>query len=148
MYSPWGDIQHSDVFEAGVAAVSTASHGGIRVSKRYAEKHLSAAAIREAIDYAGYYWFEEDCDWAVPAFELPHLWDAFFKYSKLETADERRKSLTDTLIYWVTGYAVAKGLVYDGAHFYCHGTHVLFGRSTLEKDGEFWACSVCGKVVS
>jgi hypothetical protein len=144
MNSPWGQVQHSEKFDVGISSVSTAGHGGIRVSKRYAERHLSVAARRRAEFYAGYYWFEEDCDWAIPAFELPHLWDKFFQYGGPKTPEGRRQSLIDTLIFWNVRYAVEAGIANDGARFNCWN-HREAG--ILVKNGNTWVCQTCGDVI-
>jgi len=65
--SPWGPIQTVTPLGADVVAVTTASHGGLRVS-------LTALArlpepIRQTA-YSGDGWFEEDCDWALPYLAL------------------------------------------------------------------------------
>lgn len=60
-YSPWGPVQDSTELADGIVEVSTASHGGIWLSRerqkeiRYKENFLGSAE-----------WWEEDCDWAVP----------------------------------------------------------------------------------
>ncbi len=65
--SPWGPVQTVTPLGPDVVAVTTASHGGLRVS-------LSALArmsepIRQTA-YSGDGWFEEDCDWALPYLAL------------------------------------------------------------------------------
>jgi len=65
--SPWGPIQTVTPLGPDVVAVTTASHGGLRVS-------LTALArlpepIRQTA-YSGDGWFEEDCDWALPYLAL------------------------------------------------------------------------------
>ena len=44
MYSPWGEVQHKEVYQRGLTWVSTASHGGFMVAKGFAQRHLSDAA--------------------------------------------------------------------------------------------------------
>ena len=65
--SPWGPIQTVTPLGPEVVAVTTASHGGLRVS-------LTAfARLPEAIRQTAYSaggWFEEDCDWALPYLAL------------------------------------------------------------------------------
>jgi hypothetical protein len=61
--SPWGPIDSVTVLGPDAVAVTTGSHGGIRVS-------LSAWArfpepVR-ATRYSRNGWFEEDCDWCLP----------------------------------------------------------------------------------
>ena len=65
--SPWGPVQTVTPLGPEVVAVTTASHGGLRVL-------LTALArlpepIRQT-DYSGDGWFEEDCDWALPYLAL------------------------------------------------------------------------------
>jgi len=57
--SPWGDVQHCDTLCPGVFLVSTASHGGIMVSKDMAPM-LSTAARKCGFKQNGYLCFEED----------------------------------------------------------------------------------------
>ena len=61
--SPWGPIQTTTPLGPDAVAVTTASHGGLRIS-------LTALArlpepLRET-PYSGGGWFEEDCDWCIP----------------------------------------------------------------------------------
>ena len=61
--SPWGPIQTVTPLGPDAVAVTTASHGGLRVS-------LTALVripehLRET-RYSGGGWFEEDCDWCIP----------------------------------------------------------------------------------
>lgn len=61
--SPWGPIQTVTPLGPDAVAVTTATHGGIRVSL------TALARIPEplrATAYSGDGWFEEDCDWAIP----------------------------------------------------------------------------------
>jgi hypothetical protein len=61
--SPWGPIQTVTPLGPDAVAVTTASHGGIRVSL------AALARIPEplrATAYSGDGWLEEDCDWAIP----------------------------------------------------------------------------------
>lgn len=72
--SPWGEIQTSTRLADGVRWVSTASHGGLMVTRKVAEAQLSAKAI-SAARYGGWYCdhlcFEEDCEYAVAFYEHP-----------------------------------------------------------------------------
>ena len=65
--SPWGAIQHLTPLGPDAVAVSTASHGGIRISL------TTLARLPEPLQatvYSGAGWFEEDCDWAIPYLAL------------------------------------------------------------------------------
>lgn len=65
--SPWGAIQTVDPLGPEVVSVTTASHGGLRVSltalARLPEPIRQTAHSRDG-------WFEEDCDWALPYLAL------------------------------------------------------------------------------
>lgn len=73
METIWGEIQTSHRLADGVVDVTTASHGGIIVDKQVANNFLSKEAIQAADYENGHYYFEEDCDWAVFAFENPTI---------------------------------------------------------------------------
>ena len=65
--SPWGPIQTVTPLGPEVFAVTTASHGGLRVSP------AALACLPEQIRqtaHSGGGWFEEDCDWALPYLAL------------------------------------------------------------------------------
>lgn len=66
-YSPWGKIQDAAKIRSGFTNVSTAGHGGIRVSNKWASK-LPEVALKKGIQYANYWWFEEDVAYAIPFF--------------------------------------------------------------------------------
>jgi len=65
--SPWGAIQTVTPLGPDAVAVSTASHGGLRVSPEALAR--MSAAIRQTA-YSANGWFEEDCDWALPYLAL------------------------------------------------------------------------------
>jgi len=65
--SPWGPIQTVTPLGPDAALVTTASHGGLRVSLA-ALARLPEPVRRTA--YSGDGWFEEDCDWALPYLAL------------------------------------------------------------------------------
>ncbi|HEX4183204.1 MAG TPA: hypothetical protein VHY34_08090 [Caulobacteraceae bacterium] len=61
--SPWGAIQTVTPLGPDAVVVTTASHGGVRVSL------AALARIPEPLQgtaYSNAGWFEEDCDWAIP----------------------------------------------------------------------------------
>lgn len=70
-WSPWGGVQFATILCRGVRNVSTAGHGGLRVSEKLAEKKLSKLACSYAIHANGAYWFEEDCLCAIAFYEQP-----------------------------------------------------------------------------
>lgn len=109
--SPWGTIQYRKIFTRGFSSVSTAGHGGFMLSKRFAEKYLSREALKRAIKYRDYYCYEEDCDWAIPAFELKQYWEKIFQYAGEDINPEQY--LLKTLSYWNADYLVERGIEPD-----------------------------------
>lgn len=67
--TPWGAADYRKKFAVGVNLYATPSHGGICISKGKAEKYLTEAARKVALRYGNGYWFEEDCDFAIPLYE-------------------------------------------------------------------------------
>lgn len=85
MNTPWGNADFIDYFgnsldqrNETVIRVSTPSHGGIGIKVDAAENlyEISDYAKNVAIKSNGYYWFEEDCDWAIAVIEL-EVYDIF-----------------------------------------------------------------------
>lgn len=64
--SLWGPIQHITPLGPDAVVVSTASHGGVCVSRAALER------LPEPLRHTAYSggWFEEDCDWAIPYLAL------------------------------------------------------------------------------
>lgn len=152
MNTPWGRSQHIQRYDDGVAMVSTAGHGGLAVRREYGDKHLSQEARDEAIPQYGHYFFEEDCDWAIAALELPHIWDQLFQYSEKLTTEEARKAyLQDTIKYWNISYAVAKGFAVEGERFYCGQRDcTLESKLEVKVDPEGvkqFVCSSCQRII-
>lgn len=65
--SPWGPIQIVEELAPGVWSVATAGHGGLKLSP---ERVKRLPDICRATGYSGGGWFEEDCDWAIPALQF------------------------------------------------------------------------------
>jgi hypothetical protein len=73
MNSPWGIVQHVKKMISGVSQIGTEGHGGIRISIGFAKKHLSPEAIKRAIHMGSYLYYEEDCNYAIPCYEIYNL---------------------------------------------------------------------------
>jgi hypothetical protein len=71
MLTPWGASQTITKIEEGLLSVTTASHGGFLVSRKWAENNLTPEAIEEGEAFGLFLAYEEDCAWAVIAFEYP-----------------------------------------------------------------------------
>lgn len=108
-YSPWGGIQHSDVIARGLKAVSTAGHGGYMVTKNFANKYLSDACIKLGEVYGDYLCYEEDCAWAILAYDIV---DSFGDRMKEEDVsfEDYKQSLMRTLSYYYPNYLIEKGV--------------------------------------
>jgi hypothetical protein len=71
MPTPWGPAQHSDKLAQGVYNVSTSSHGGILVGQAVARERMTERAQEIGEPFGRFLAFEEDCDWAIVALEMP-----------------------------------------------------------------------------
>lgn len=80
MNTPWGCSDHIERFEVGIQQVGTPSHGGLLISQAKAKRLLPEPALRRAELCGGYYCWEEDCDWAIAIWHLPHLWERYFAH--------------------------------------------------------------------
>ena len=108
--TPWGKGHTTETFAPGFSNVSTPGHGGFMVSKSFAAQHLSPECIAAGIDFGKYVCFEEDCDWAMPAYELPQFWPRIFAYADAETKADPRAYLLRTLSAWRAEYLAARGI--------------------------------------
>lgn len=89
--TPWGKAQGSYRLARGVIFYYTAGHGGMKVSKRIAEKYMTEYARKHCINRYGAYWYEEDCDINLPLYELsmnlPGFADKALEFSKSATKE-------------------------------------------------------------
>lgn len=108
-YSPWGGIQYSVVIARGMKAVSTAGHGGYMVTEKFAEKYLSEPCKKRALTYSNYLCFEEDCAWAILAFDVFEHFGDKMKSEKV-TLEEYREGLIQTLSLYYADYLLEMGV--------------------------------------
>ena len=108
MPTPWGKADGKHKIAAGVWDVSTPGHGGIMVGKKVARRLLSPAAIKRGMDWGSWYCYEEDCNWALFAYEQPGLYAASWKTHAINPAEITpewvRREAHDSLIRWDQGY--------------------------------------------
>lgn len=64
--SPWGKIQRVEFFTPWLCRVSTAGHGGMKLSREF-----NRLVPKEVRSKGG--WYEEDCEWALVFFHLKDL---------------------------------------------------------------------------
>lgn len=138
--TPWGIADNvKDVAGDGtVVAVSTAGHGGIGV---HTSRTMPAYFRSQALRSGDWLWFEEDCDWAIPALSFPDLFpkdqdsakktlcnwhpDVYAKHygqrptaaeslkvAELERNERLKDKFTVTSAYSDTSWNVPKGFVY------------------------------------
>ena len=107
MYTPWGASQYVARYAVGFVSVGTSGHGGIMVTKKFADDHLSEEAKKRGIENSNYYCYEEDCDWAIPVFELPQYWGKVFEGMPISNP---REHLLKTLSYWNADYLEERGI--------------------------------------
>jgi len=69
--TPWGRADAAYNLARGVTFYGTPSHGGLKVSRGAARSKLSPAAIKQADQWGGAYWYEEDVAIAIPLYEVP-----------------------------------------------------------------------------
>lgn len=79
-HSPWGTVQTVEKprladGSALVQFVSTPSHGGYYVNE--AARRMMPYEVAHEGTFAGEGWYEEDCDWALVAVGLPHLFNDY-----------------------------------------------------------------------
>jgi len=100
--TPWGRSQDATKLLPGLIWYDTAGHGGLYVSQAVANKSLSAQARKNAIKYAGGYWYEEDCGWAIPMYENPE-WGKIFRV-KMGGKESTREELKQLIERWIPEY--------------------------------------------
>jgi hypothetical protein len=76
-WSPWGGIQNKQNLVRGVRFVSTASHGGLMITERFANRWLTKQARALAERWGSYFCYEEDCAYAIPCIENREIFTAF-----------------------------------------------------------------------
>lgn len=117
MNSPWGAIDACEEVAPGVSWISTPSHGGLRIVKTVAAQRLSQAARNRAIVQNDACWFEEDCLYAVAAYELEDLWPRMFRSSPDQSTDDRRRELLHIISSYKADYLLERHIEPDPAGF-------------------------------
>lgn len=109
-WTPWGAADFVEPLARGISWVGTPRHGGLRIAKGFAKRHLSSAAIKRAEEFANYLWYEEDVAWMIPMWELPQFWPkAFMHMRDYNTFQSRYDYLWQGLSRWFPQYLLAKG---------------------------------------
>ena len=100
--TPWGVAYNVVKCICGVALVATPSHGGFRISKGRAERELSEACRSYGEQMYGYYFFEEDCAYALPLYEHPEWFIKIYRTGENEIS--ARESAAETIRRWFPEY--------------------------------------------
>lgn len=141
--SIWGAIQHTTVLKKGLKIVSTAGHGGVMVTSRYAEKHLSEAARKRGERYGNYLCYEEDCDMSIPLFESPDVWE------KLWPDKDGHSILLSSLSRWNSDYLIEIGVEPDAEAYEEYLTNQKRRKMREERNGDLiiaaWSADELGK---
>jgi hypothetical protein len=108
--TPWGYADYQSKLDGtyqgqyveitDIVQVSTPSHGGLGINTHAGDIILSDYAKSEAIKSNGYYWFEEDCDWALLILEFNKFEPNILSEQLVEDAKKCAES-------WHANYAVA-----------------------------------------
>lgn len=117
--SPWGKIQHSERVTRGVRVVSTAGHGGIMVTRNFAERHFSAAARARGLPHGDHLCYEEDCKYSIVLWEMRNMGLAHAMFQVIE------EDVIKSLSRWNPDYLMEVGVVPD------YDTHELWRKSHL-----------------
>ena len=106
MLTPWGVASHQTHITNDVWFVETARHGGILVRQRVAHTLLSPEAIARGKSWGSWLVYEEDCDWALFAYEQPLLYAAacIAPGSPPRTVKEMQQAAHACLLLWHPDY--------------------------------------------
>lgn len=118
MSTLWGYVQHSTCITPGISWVCTDGHGGLRIRRRFAEANLSSAARQRAIKGERFFWYEEDCDYAVACWELIDKYPNIMQNDK--TIEENRAVLLKSLSTWNADYLKERGTDPDPESYLCY----------------------------
>jgi hypothetical protein len=95
MPTPCGKADYKqEVYNAGgsrVWEVGTPSHGGLMMSKRLTKLMLTAQGYKIGMEWGNRLWLEEDCGWAVFAYESPNVYCEYVKKSSRMPAKNTRR---------------------------------------------------------
>ena len=97
MFTPWGAPNTTNRLERGITYVRSASHGGLMLSRGYAESHLSAAARDLGVRFGEYFTYEMGAAWSLVAWELPHLREPIARAMKIDMQPDALKYLENIL---------------------------------------------------
>lgn len=101
MQTPWGKSDSETKPARGVTWVGTPGHGGFMIAKGVAKKSLSLAAQKRGESYGRYLAYEEDCAFAMVAWEHPE-W--------LPSPGLTKEKVLNSLSSWNADYLIERGI--------------------------------------
>lgn len=97
METPWGRADWQTDIAPGIIDISTASHGGLWLSKDRWNAMMDL--FPDFRPFAGVQWLEEDCDWIMAVL----TWPVLFPVEQIRAAWQTAQySKHVTLWYWTT----------------------------------------------
>jgi hypothetical protein len=137
MKTPWGKSDSKIIVKRGLSFVTTPSHGGFMVSKAYAGKHFSKAAIKRGKEYGSYLAYEEDCDYAVVVWEISGF-DIPSNFPITSTdipgiGKFTRESLIKSLTLWHADFLLERGVEPDAENLKWFNENRLQDRMREDK---------------
>lgn len=125
MQTPWGRADMVTKLEEGIYSVETSGHGGVMIVKSIANNILTESAIKRGQEFGNFICYEEDCDYAIPMYELKKCWDKYFA-PKEET--EIEQILIKSLSMWNPEYLIERGIPVSEKEY-----NQWYGRQLEEK---------------
>lgn len=124
--TPWGAADHVTDIAAGITAVGTPGHGGVKLTPQ--RNRQIPSALRESSG-----WYEEDCEWNIPARYFPEEFAA--QPHIRQTPGEIRDSAEASIKAW-----------FPERWEKANGRELEVGESA-EKDRRTWAARQGGKPI-
>jgi hypothetical protein len=110
MQTLWGTAQSKTEIAPHAYWVSTAGHGGVMIAEATARKELTPEAYRRGDVYGNYLCYEEDCLWAIVAFEKPTWFMMNKVFLRSASAKEIQNDAWKTLSAWNADYLIERGI--------------------------------------
>lgn len=111
MQTPWGASDYQEKLAEGMWWVGTPGHGGLMIGKAEARRKLTPEAQACGRPFGNWLCYEEDCDYAVPFYELQELREAWNRLAvKARQQQEIQASALDVLRCYHGAYLMARGL--------------------------------------
>lgn len=123
MNTPWGKSDGITKIQRGVSWVTTPGHGGLAVSEKAGHEFLTVWARGQAEFRYGYYFFEEDCAYAIAFYEQPDWYRFLTPLDRSISNFEIREKMLPIISQYMADYLIARGITPEPvayAHFLEH----------------------------